>query len=300
MQTVLNKIKMSMFPPKAPKAQKVSNKEFSWDDVILPPLPPLRGFILLNIIENGQSFTMYEANHDFHGKCIVKAYKPEYAFVAEYELYCFRILRSHPHIITVYDAWEFNKSHYIAMECPDGTLYDLVDLPEKDIKNAVYQIAIGLNHLHKNKIVHFDIKPKNIIYKQQSDGSRIYKLTEFGLAERFDMVYSNSFQCDIVNGCFEKTSLWYRSYELLLLSDEPITEKADVWSLGCIIYELTAGYALFNELSQTTNLEHYKKIVQKGWTHLNQHKSHLLTIALDCLNPIVSKRLSITDVMKRV
>jgi serine/threonine protein kinase len=299
MQIDLQKVENAsvLLPPKAPRAH--SFKEYSWESVILPPLPPFRGFILGAIIESNEAYTVYDATHEFYGNCIVKAYNPEFDFAAQYELYFFRHLRSHPHIITILNAWEFNKINYIAMEKPDGSLCDLGKMPQEQIVLALRHITTALYYLYQKQVVHFDLKPKNIVYMTKPDGSRVYKLTELGLAEPFRIVYSSEFQCDIANGAVEKTSLWYRSYELLLLNDDPITEKADVWSLGCILYEMMTGTPLFPELSQCTGSFEHRRIIKKGLDQLHP-KNPFLQLVRDCLNIVVSNRLSIIDVLKRV
>ena len=282
--------------------------EYSWSDVIIQPFPPHRGFRLGRILESNTTFTVYNAAHDFYGTCVVKVYTPEFAFVADYELAFLRYLRSHANIVTVHDTWVHHTTRYIAMEKMDGTLNDLIvsGMSHDHIHDAVRQIAVGLHYIHKKNIIHFDIKPNNIGYTQRPDGTRVYKLTEFGLAEWSRVTSSTEFQCDIANGCFEKTAQVYRSYELLLLSDEPISEKADVWSFGCIVYEMVFGTPLFKKLNTTDDRYEHKKIIQDAWLHIRrmQHNSsdivQLAHLVLECTNPFVAKRLSMNDVMKRI
>lgn len=288
--------------------RKNEMREFSWDDVIVPPLPVNRGFIFGRIIDEGITSTVYEATHDFFGACAIKAFKPEFSYIARDELTFLKHIQQHPYGIKVYDAWEYKSIWYIAMEKMDGTLEQFInqDMCYIDSIDVIQQISTALQHLHQKGIVHFDIKPKNIGFIHTSSGSKVYKLLDYGLAEWKHIVYSNEFHCDIANGCYEKTAKWYRSYELLLLNNEPITEKADVWSVGCIIFELIFGTPLFSRLSDTENKEEYKKIIRCAWkdmVRLQQHVSleyqQLIQISLDCVNPIVTKRLSMEDVIQR-
>ena len=288
--------------------QTTDMREFSWEDVVVPSLPANHGFQFGRIIDEGVTSVLYEATHEFFGVCAIKAFKLELSYIAKDELSFLKRIQQIPQGVKVYDAWEYRSKWYIAMEKMDGTLSQLMDkgMCCADILDATRQIATALHHLHQKGIVHFDIKPKNIGFIHISGGRKIYKILDYGLAECKHIAYSNSFQCDIANGCFEKTAKWYRSYELLLLSDEPITEKADVWSFGCVVFEMISGTPLFSKLSETEDKEDYKKIIQCEWKDmiLLQKKvslqyQQLIQIALDCLNPIVTKRLSMADVTQR-
>jgi serine/threonine protein kinase len=289
--------------------QTYAMREFSWEDVIVAPLPANHGFQFGRIIDEGITATVYEAMHEFFGVCAIKAFKPEFSYVAKDELAFLKQVQQHPYGIKVYDAWEYKSIWYIAMEKMDGTLEHFMDkdMSYEDIIDATQQIATALQDLHQKGIIHFDIKPKNIGFIHTSSGSKIYKILDYGLAEWKHVVYSNEFQCDIRNGCFEKTAKWYRSYELLLLNEDPITEKADVWSFGCLVFEMISGTPLFARLSDTDDKTYSNKIIRGALKDMVRFQKivspdyqQLIQIALDCLTYNVTKRPSMTDVMKRI
>ena len=141
-----------------------------------------------------------------------------------------------PYVCTVYEAGEADGRAYIAMAFIEGrSLRDRLaagPLAVEDALAIARQIAEGLAQAHLRAVVHRDIKPANIMLA--GDGTA--KVTDFGLAH--------------IEGSGESTrtagvvgTLAYMSPEQAQgLSTDP---RTDVWSLGCVIYEMLAGRAPF-------------------------------------------------------
>lgn len=90
---------------------------------------------------------------------------------------------SHPNIVGIYDVGVEDDIHYIVMEYIEGkTLKEIINekgkLTPKETIDYTIQIAEALRHAHKNRIVHRDIKPHNIMVTE--DG--MAKVTDFGIA----------------------------------------------------------------------------------------------------------------------
>ncbi|MEN8904714.1 MAG: protein kinase, partial [Clostridiales bacterium] len=90
---------------------------------------------------------------------------------------------SHPNIVSVYDVGREGEIQYIVMELIDGiTLKDYIEsensLNWREAINISIQICSAIEHAHKNKIVHRDIKPHNILLTK--DG--VAKVADFGIA----------------------------------------------------------------------------------------------------------------------
>lgn len=98
-----------------------------------------------------------------------------------------------------------------------------------DIDTIFKQITLAVNYCHQNYLIHRDVKPENILIIDNE-----VKLADFGLA-KYDFFNEPK--------SFDVVSLWYRAPELLL--NLPYNYKVDVWSLGCIYYELIAKEVLF-------------------------------------------------------
>jgi serine/threonine protein kinase len=102
-------------------------------------------------------------------------------------------------------------------------------LPMEKIKIIAGKILDGLSYLHQNKIIHRDLKPENVIVNE--DLSEV-KIVDFGICTKV-----------IASETFKQRSLlgtpYYMAPEVIL--EKPYAFEADVWSLGCIIYELVCG-----------------------------------------------------------
>lgn len=142
---------------------------------------------------------------------------------------------SHPNIVKVYDVSFGERLQYIVMEYIDGiTLKEYID-QQKDIKwkEAVHftvQILRALQHAHDKGIVHRDIKPQNIMLL--ADGT--IKVTDFGIA-RFSRtdIRATSNQAKAIG------SVHYISPEQA--RGEITDEKADIYSVGVMLYEMLTG-----------------------------------------------------------
>jgi len=143
---------------------------------------------------------------------------------------------NHPNIVTIFDVGEQDGIAYIAMELLDGrTLRDILreqkKLPNTNIADIVAQVADGLDHAHRLGIVHRDVKPANIVV----GASGRAKLTDFGVAY---VPLSSLTQTGTALG-----SPRYMSPEQV--SGRPIDPRADIFSLGVVLYEMLVGATPF-------------------------------------------------------
>jgi serine/threonine protein kinase/tetratricopeptide (TPR) repeat protein len=142
-----------------------------------------------------------------------------------------------PHVCTVYEAGEHEGRAYIAMALVEGeSLKERIargPLALDEVVALSRQIAEGLAEAHSRRIVHRDIKPANIMLA----GGRHAKVTDFGLAR--------------VDGSGEVTRTGGVVGTLAYMSPEqaqglPTDQRTDIWSLGCVIYEMLSGRAPFS------------------------------------------------------
>ncbi|MCI9415676.1 MAG: Stk1 family PASTA domain-containing Ser/Thr kinase [Clostridiales bacterium] len=142
---------------------------------------------------------------------------------------------SHPNIVKVFDVSFGERLQYIVMEYIDGiTLKEYID-QQKDIKwkEAVHftvQILRALQHAHDKGIVHRDIKPQNIMLLP--DGT--IKVTDFGIARFSRIDIRATASPDKAIG-----SVHYISPEQA--RGEITDEKADIYSVGVMLYEMLTG-----------------------------------------------------------
>jgi eukaryotic-like serine/threonine-protein kinase len=141
----------------------------------------------------------------------------------------------HPNIVAIYDAGMYKDFCYITMEYIDGP--NLGTFCTKDNLLPIgrtAEIIIGackaLDFAHQSDVVHRDIKPSNIMLNNSND----VKITDFGIAQ----IKSDH---TISKGIIGSPS--YMSPEQV--REETITNSSDIFSLGCVMYELLTGEQAF-------------------------------------------------------
>lgn len=135
----------------------------------------------------------------------------------------------HPCIVTVHDVGEENGRSFIVMELAQGrTLHDLPPPTLEQTLDLATQICNVLDHAHSRGIVHRDIKSENILVDEQGQ----IKIMDFGLAHSLDA--SRLTQAGTMLG-----TVYYLAPEVAM--GETIDARADLYSLGVLLYELTTG-----------------------------------------------------------
>jgi serine/threonine-protein kinase len=170
---------------------------------------------------------------------------------AEFEEYKARFQReaqsagvlAHPNIVTVYDFGEDSGVLYLAMEFLEGkSLQALVEeqtiLPVETIIPMYEQVCSALDHAHRHRIVHRDIKPANIMILE----SGLVKVTDFGIAKMMSMGMTQAGQILGTPNYMSPEQVKGRS----------VDGRADIFSLGVILYELVTGEKPFGGQNITT------------------------------------------------
>jgi serine/threonine protein kinase len=152
---------------------------------------------------------------------------------------------SHPNVARVYDLFEPNEQTqpWVVLEfIPGMSLRQEIDrngpMDIDRLAHLLKQIAAALNHLHQRGMVHLDVKPQNILF----DDPMTVKLIDFGIAQEAGTVL------EVNNGqAFGTVS--YVSPEQA--SGEEVGPASDIYSLGCVVYEMVTGETLFRYLDGT-------------------------------------------------
>lgn len=140
---------------------------------------------------------------------------------------------SHPNIVKVYDVSLGDKLQYIVMEYVEGiTLKEYIEqqgvIPWREAVHFTTQILRALQHAHDKGIVHRDIKPQNIMLLENGT----IKVTDFGIA-RFSRGETRTMTESAIG------SVHYISPEQA--RGETTDDKADIYSVGVVLYEMITG-----------------------------------------------------------
>ena len=141
----------------------------------------------------------------------------------------------HPNIVKYYETYNDQKYIYLVMELISGKpLFDKITeqanqtFSEDQAAHYMKQLFQAINHCHAQNIVHRDIKPDNVMI---TDDDTV-RLIDFGLSK-----VSRNKQLKTVAG-----TPYYMSPEVL---NGSYSKKADIWSLGVVLYTLVSGYLPF-------------------------------------------------------
>ncbi|XP_076119071.1 death-associated protein kinase 2 isoform X2 [Alosa pseudoharengus] len=145
----------------------------------------------------------------------------------------------HPNIITLHDIYENRTDVVLILELVSGgELFDFLaqkeSLSEEEATEFIKQILDGIQYLHSRNIVHFDLKPENIMLLNNKVPLPRIKLIDFGLAHKIEdgVEFKNIF------GTPEFVAPEIVNYE-------PLGLEADMWSIGVITYILLSGASPF-------------------------------------------------------
>jgi len=145
---------------------------------------------------------------------------------------------SHPNIVTVIDRGEADGRQFIVFEYVEGVnLKELVgqaQLPARRVLELGLEVARALAFAHAQGIVHRDVKPQNVLLS--GDGRA--KVTDFGIARSLDAVGSNT-----ETGTVLGTSHYIAPEQA---RGERVDAKTDVYSFGCMLFEMLVGQVPFD------------------------------------------------------
>jgi serine/threonine protein kinase len=147
---------------------------------------------------------------------------------------------SHPHLVPVYHAGEdkLDGQHllYLVMPLMHGSLHDLLrqegKLPYAEAVLLALQVADGLEAAHRVGLVHRDVKPENILL--DAEGQAL--LADFGIAR--EVRYSGQKSTSAWSGLPDGTPEYMAPEQL---RGGPVDQRADIYALGAVLYELLTG-----------------------------------------------------------
>uniref|UniRef100_A0A6B2EG62 Serine/threonine-protein kinase ULK3 n=1 Tax=Phlebotomus kandelakii TaxID=1109342 RepID=A0A6B2EG62_9DIPT len=158
----------------------------------------------------------------------------------------------HQHIVEMHDFLCDDKNIYIVMElCNSGSLSTFIKrrnvLPETTCRFFLRQLALALEYMRSNNVSHFDLKPQNLLLTKTPQV--VLKVADFGFAQHIELGQENT---------TVKGSPLYMAPEILLRKCYDC--KADLWSIGVILYECLFGKAPYSSKSLSELLEKIRQL----------------------------------------
>lgn len=218
---------------------------------------------VLDKLGAGGMGTVYKARHRRMKrlvaiKVLLRSLCQEGSFVQRFQREVETVARlSHPNVVMAYDADEAEVGHFLVMEFVNGR--DLASsvqkqgpFPLRQAVNCILQTARGLEYAHGQGIIHRDIKPANLLL----DGAGVVKITDLGLARLNNPLGQPPTNSGLTQAGGILGTVDYMSPEQAVDSTT-IDHRADIYSLGCTLYFLLTGQALYpGESLMGTLLKH--------------------------------------------
>ncbi|MDT9687359.1 protein kinase [Streptomyces sp. P9(2023)] len=214
-----------------------------------PDLAPIAGHTLLRELGRGGMGAVYLARHEATGREVaLKVMLPKVAanpdararFLREAEIT--RALR-HPNIANLYESGFASGIFYLTTEyCTGGSLDRVLRRRQGRLTVAeavpiALQVLDGLDHAHRQGVVHRDLSPSNILLHENADGSTTAKAGDFGIAKAFDQAgLSGLTRTGVTAG---KPHFMPRQQVVNFRKAPP---AVDVWALAACLYQSLTGH----------------------------------------------------------
>jgi hypothetical protein len=221
----------------------------------LAPGSTFGGYRIVRLLDRGGMGIVYEAVEiELDRTVALKIVAPEHTrdptAVARFKSEA-RLAASleHPNIVPIHRGGEHDGVLYLAMRYVAGTnLRRVIDhgpLDPPRIARILTEIAEALDAAHARGLVHRDVKPANILVTGSGPGEHVY-LTDFGLTKRLGSA-----------GDLTRTGAWVGTPDYVApeqIQDRAVDGRADVYSLGCVLYEMLTGHVAFPRDSDMAKL----------------------------------------------
>lgn len=205
--------------------------------------------------------------------------------VAENEVKCLSSLK-HPYVVRYWESFMHDRFLCIVMDyCEGGDLFQLVQqhkqrgrpIPENNVMQWFTQLTLAIKYIHDKSMLHRDIKSQNVLLTGK-DSRATAKMADFGIS-RF-LEGPNALARTVVG------TPYYLSPEMV--QKKPYACPADVWSLGCVLYEMCALRVPFEANDMRQLME---RIVRTNPTRIpSSYSREVGDLCMEMLNREPAKR----------
>jgi serine/threonine protein kinase len=169
---------------------------------------------------SGQQYALKEIDTAFVKEGLVDELKNEIELLKDLD---------HPNIIKAYETYYYKRKLSMVLElCAGGDLYTRNPYTEINAANVAKQILSAVNYMHKRNVIHRDLKFENCMFESRDVSNWTVKIIDFGLAR----VYGHRKMTARVGTVYTMSPETLRSQ---------YTSKADLWSVGVMVYMLLSG-----------------------------------------------------------
>ena len=223
---------------------------------------------------------------------------------------------SHPNIMVIEKVFQIGSKFYLVFPlCTGGELYEHIirigNFTEADAAVVIHDLVDAIDTLHKNNILHLDIKPENILFESKKADAKI-RVTDFGLSQMFETSdqgrthvptmdeLNKNLRAFVENGHLPRDrlrgTLGYMSPELILTGSS--LAATDVWAAGVVLYILLCGRPPFQSKSNREIL----MLSAKGQYNTNSKQfNELPPLVVDLIGKMLtvdpSKRITTEEVL---
>lgn len=218
-------------------------------------------------IGSGTFSNVFKVVNKFKEESVLKIFKySKYDFVYSDEIRILTKLKEnindtnfiiyHNYICKLINNFYFENKYFINYPLYGDNLYKIQSesfpkgFPIKNLKKYKNDILTGLNFIHSAGIIHRDLKPENIVFSKKNNLMSNLVIIDFGLSYDFNGDKSDKYD-------YYLQSRYYRAPEIIFHKNKSF--PMDIWSIGCIFFELIFGKVLFpgkneNEMIHFFNL----------------------------------------------
>ena len=216
----------------------------------------MKKFETLGVIGIGAYGIVLKAKHRETGQIVaIKKFKESDSdeTIRKISLREAKILKlvNHHNIVHLIESFRRKEKLHLVFEYLERTVLEVLEktpngLPPEQIRIYMFQVQKAIRYLHKNDIIHRDVKPENLLVNNDDS----LKQCDFGFARK---IVEGQRLTDYV------ATRWYRSPDQLLT--DKYGKASDIWAIGCIMGELTDGKPLFPGKDQIDQLHLIMKVL---------------------------------------
>jgi len=176
--------------------------------------------------------------------------------------------------VTMYDWFDYHGHKCIAFELLGKSVFDFLKdnnynpYPLEHVRQIAYELCVSVAFLHANRLTHTDLKPENILFfnseynkdyppsrdkEEKKEKVKILKSPEIRLIDFGSTTFDHEHHSSIIQ------TRHYRAPEVIM--ELGWDQSCDVWSVGCIVFELAMGYMMFDTHSSQEHLAMMERIL---------------------------------------